>query len=376
MTQLRKFLFWSCLIGIDCFIAFAIGEIWIRSFIPVMNICYDSDPEIGVRFCPNQKTFGYVEKGYSNIFITNSYGFHDIERSIQKASNKYRIAVVGDSLIQGKGVQIEETIPSQLEMILNSIPLSIRFEVMNMAPADDSTSVQILMYEKVVRNFKPDLVICYFMDDFADNIIETHPRSYSAYHVINKKGELEYIAPIPHDTSGPWEQFKKKSRLYRLVANKMLESKNYNNLKELFDRSVFYVKSNLMSNKKKINYDGHEDFRKRICIDKSWPLTLRLIEYFAQIVKADRSEFILVDGKIFHDRNVGTRYKNLDLEKFCDGKSINYLPAYNELDAMSGNNFNNNFFKDFHPKPLGNHKLAEFLAEGIIRINGLQQVTE
>jgi len=58
---------------IDCLIAFGISEGWIRLFIPVKNICYVIDDKIGVRFCPNQKTYGYVEKGYKSIFVTNNF---------------------------------------------------------------------------------------------------------------------------------------------------------------------------------------------------------------------------------------------------------------------------------------------------------------
>ena len=357
--------FWCLFILIDLFIAGVISEAWTRLFIPVKNICWEMDEKLGIIRCPNQRTYGYVENDYSNILITNSHGFHDIERNKVKDPGTYRIHVYGDSIIAGEGVQIKDTIPSLLEIHLNSEDFPYKFEVFNMSSVD-STNAELITYEKIGAGYYPDLVVCYFMDDFDDNIIDTHSKVYYPYYELDEGGELVYIPPVLKDTSTLWERFKKSSSLYRLLANKLLESKLYHNMTELGEKLLYYSRKLIESG------DAIEDpseWRRKILIQKSWPLTLRVIELFRDEVEKNGSKFVLVDGKIFNDLNVGTVYSNKDLEAFCKQKNINYIPVYDLHDKlMFSSNKSEYFFKDNHPTHLGNKELSLVLAEGIRKI--------
>jgi hypothetical protein len=364
LTKLRfkNFSFWKCFLVIDILIALLLSEIWIRSFIPVKNICYITDDEIGVRFCPNQETYGYVEKGYSNVFKTNSLGFHDIERTPDKKKSVYRIHVYGDSMIQGFCVKMDETIPALLESLLNEKNLPVKFEVMNMAPGDDSVACQIRTYQTIGQKFKPDLVISYFMDDFPDNLIEIHHRTSSPYYELDKNGKLIFSPPIPKDHSSLWERFKKASMLYRLYANKFLASKFYYNLVEKKNTIYAYYKSFTDSGSQS-EAKNYEEIRKEICIKKGWPLTLKLIEHFKQLVEANGTRFILVDGKAFEEMYVAPEYVNNDLETFCQNSNIDYIPAYIPYEKLDDpSNGGKYFFKDHHLKATGNKIVCTYLA--------------
>lgn len=335
-------------------------------FVPVKNICYEIDKDIGVRFCPNQTTYGYVETNYNNIMKTNSLGFHDIERSVEKEHGTIRVQIYGDSFVQGYGVQINNTIAGQVESALNAAGSSTRFEVMNMAPGDDGTSAQFLTYEKIGRRFNPDVVICYFMDDFPDNTIKIHGRGYSAYHRVDTNGELVVAPPLPKDTSTPVEQFKANSRLYRLVANKILESKIYNETIHLKNSLVHAVKETVGTSHAGASGGSYADERKRICVEESWPLTLRLIQRFRDSVEKDGGLFILIDGEPFYDVNVGTVYSNLDFEDFCLENNISYIPAYRKYAELRSNpDAGRYFFRDHHMKPMGYWEMSAVLARDI-----------
>jgi len=356
---------WIIFIVIDILIAVGISEVWIRLFIPAKNICYVSDPKIGPRFCPNQKTYGYVEKGYSNVLMTNGLGFHDYERAAEKLNNTYRIQIYGDSMIQGYCVPRESTIPILMERYLNSQGLPVKFEVFNMAPGDDGTSAQIMTYKEIGRSFKPDLVIGYFMDDFPDNVMQIHGRTYSPYYKIDQNGELVYIPPIPKDTSTLWERFKQTSSFYRLLANKFLESKFYFQVVRFEKNLISYVRGIGSSNPDGLGKD-YETTRKEICIKEGWPLTLRLIKHFKEEVEESGSQFVLVDGEEFYDVNVGSVYANRDLAEYCLKNGISYIPGYERYAQLkSVVNPQKYFFKDHHLTALGNEEVARFVGQKI-----------
>ena len=361
----RKALFTFLFLCFDLLFAGGIAELWTRNFIAVRNICYETDETIGVRFCPNQRTYGYVEKRYQNILETNSWGFHDRERRIEKDPGTFRIQVYGDSMIQGYCVPTQETIPSLIEKFLEEQSPSKRIEVANLAPGEDGTSSQFLTYQKIGKQFSPDLVILYFMDDFADNMIQLHRREFSPYHKLTADGELVLIPPIPKDFSKLWERFKKASRLYRLMANKVLESKVYNNMKEL-SNEIGHSLHAWSASTKTGEKEGYLDRWREICINESWPMTLRLISYFRDQVEARGGKFLLVDGQEFSDKTVGMRYKNKDLEEFCRRSGIAYVPAYIPYAGIRNSKEREKFlFLDNHMKVPGNRIMSRYLAEEI-----------
>jgi hypothetical protein len=61
----------------------------------------------------------------------NSFGFRGPETAKEKPDDVTRIAVVGDSIVFGQGVQDDETLPAALESILNRESKSPKYQVMN-----------------------------------------------------------------------------------------------------------------------------------------------------------------------------------------------------------------------------------------------------
>ncbi len=351
-------LLWTIFLFVDLFIAAGITEVWIRAFIPVKNICYYHDPVLGDMFCPNQETYGYVEKGYANVFINNSLGFHDIERSKEKKSGTTRIHIYGDSLTAAAGVPIDKTIPSLLESYLNKKYPDKSFEVVNMASAEDSTPAEYLTYKTIGRTFSPDIVICYFMNDFHDNIFETHYRTRSPYYGLDKEGNLFFIPPVPVDLTTPWERFKRESLLYRLMANKFLSSKLYHDIGQWQEKAALYFAKEI-SDKKSITTKVVKD-RNYYLRNKAWPVTLKLLQKFNAEVEKNGGIFILVDGYPITVETAGG-YTNKTLEEFCKKSSINYIPLYKEYLDFKHAEDEHYFLLDSHPTSLGNEKLAEEL---------------
>src|SRR5262249_4228800 len=133
--------------------------------------------------------------------------------------------------------------------------------------------------------------------------------------------------PALKETAPLWETFKKRSMFYRLLANKVLESKNYNDFLKMKNELLHTISYTVSTDKGK-EKKRHEEVRKAICINESWPLTLRLIQAFKYQVEKNGSHFILVDGQEFHNINIGTVYSNKDLEDFSKMNRINYISSY------------------------------------------------
>lgn len=358
----KKYAAWALFLLLDVMIVAGIGELWVRMFIPVKNICYYVDQQIGVRYCPNQRTYGHVQENYSNIAVTNEYGFHDVERSKQKQDGIYRIQLYGDSMIAGMGVGIEETIPWLLEAYLNAHSGERRFEVLNMAAGTDATNGQVMTYATIGKTFEADMVICHFMDDFGDNIIEISQVKHAPYFEFDADQNLTYIPPVPKETDSFIGNFKRKwCKLYRLLANKVVESRSY------YQYTVLKRKLGvILSGSTVQDQTDYDTMLNRLYVDKGWPVTLAVIEKFNEMVIHDGRTFILSDGRVF-DGHVGSVYTNTDLERFCDNKGIPYLPVYREMERLSKAPLEDYFFIDGHPTTEGNRRIAKKLGDEILQ---------
>lgn len=128
----------------------------------------EPNPVWGVWHKPNTSVT-HKKKCFQVKYTSNSFGMRDIERTIPKS--KYRIAILGDSMVEGYAVNDNETVTRVLEdeIYNNSI------EVLNFGTSGNfGTTQQFLLFKHLVRKFDPDLVILFFFNanDLVDNSLE------------------------------------------------------------------------------------------------------------------------------------------------------------------------------------------------------------
>jgi len=105
---------------------------------------------------------------------TNWLGLRDREYPVEKAGDTFRILMVGDSVIEGGGLQLEETIPAQLQAALNAMGCGRTFEVLNAGVAGYSPILEYLFVKHVGLSLHPDLVIVNFdMSDVHEDLLWT-----------------------------------------------------------------------------------------------------------------------------------------------------------------------------------------------------------
>ena len=88
----------------------------------------------------------------------NSHGFRDREFPLEKPPGTTRIAVLGDSVIWGHGIRLEDTFAKQLERLLAERAVG-RFEVLNFGVSGYSLQQEVEQFLVRARMFDPDIVI-------------------------------------------------------------------------------------------------------------------------------------------------------------------------------------------------------------------------
>jgi len=108
---------------------------------------------------------GYeLKSGFRSVahpgFRTNLQGLRGAELAIPKPAGVFRIALVGDSVVEGVGLEREEdTLPVQLERLL----AGRRIEVINAATRGYNTQAEVELFRRRVLPYEPDLVIVVFV---------------------------------------------------------------------------------------------------------------------------------------------------------------------------------------------------------------------
>jgi hypothetical protein len=83
-----------------------------------------------------------------------------------KSDNVFRIAVLGDSFTFGWGVEEDKIFVSVMRQILQEYAgKSMHVEVMNLGVPGYSTFQQVAAFEEKALEFKPDLVLVYFVEN-------------------------------------------------------------------------------------------------------------------------------------------------------------------------------------------------------------------
>jgi hypothetical protein len=120
----------------------------------------------------------------------NSHGYRDIEWKKVKPKTAYRIAILGDSFVEGRSVAHGDTVGAVLERILNEQDLKGRVaQLFNFAVSGYSTAQELLTLRHDVYGFDPDLVllVVFTGNDVAENSQAlAHPLAAQPYfHVTD-----------------------------------------------------------------------------------------------------------------------------------------------------------------------------------------------
>ncbi|MDD5594670.1 MAG: SGNH/GDSL hydrolase family protein [Candidatus Omnitrophica bacterium] len=129
---------------------------------------FQTDYTFGWDWRPGYKT---IDNKFGKLvtLTVSQQSFKDREFSLVKPPNTIRIAVVGDSIVEGVGVNNDQTSPKVLERMLNSQSNAKKFEVINAGVSDYCLAQEYFYIKKKIVNFHPDIIIVgYYLNDGRD----------------------------------------------------------------------------------------------------------------------------------------------------------------------------------------------------------------
>jgi len=121
------------------------------------------------------------------IYKTNSQGFRDREYPKIKPPNTFRVAVLGDSIIWGHNIELQDTFAKQLERILNTQGRNQSFEVLNFGVSGYSTQQEVEFYREKAKAYDPDMIIIgYCLNDHLESSVEARAFKRVSYSLFSK----------------------------------------------------------------------------------------------------------------------------------------------------------------------------------------------
>lgn len=192
-----------------------LGELAVRAFALGGGSFYQPDPVLGSWHRPNASG---SERGdcYAARVAMNAEGMRDVERVRERRADVPRIAILGDSFMEGMQVDIQEIFSQRLEAELEGLLQTPEVEVLNFGVSGYGTVQEYWTYRERVRAFHPDVVVLAFFlgNDVADNSPSLSGDSHRPHFRLAPDGELEAIPFEPYSVSPAVRWLKEHLQLY------------------------------------------------------------------------------------------------------------------------------------------------------------------
>jgi len=318
-------------------------EISSRTFFPQTTNFYQYDSDYLFSYRPGAE-YMYVRPDINVKSVFNSEGLRDNERDYYKKSNKPRILFLGDSMVAGLEVKLNDTFVKLIETKLRG-----KFEVLSAGVSGWSTEQQLLFLEKKGLEYKPDVVILayYVGNDQIDNVVRQIFTYDSKELSVNQKR--------------PLSETRVRSLFYFFTSYSHAFNFFFWHLKDLFKQSETKYSDPF------VEYIKNEDTKER---DYSWNKTFALLDRMNEDLTAKNISFVLltIPDRLQVDINLRKKAELKENELVLDKpqqKLINYATSrkikYVDLLPPLKSNFSNSLYykEDIHWLEPGHSLVAE-----------------
>ena len=169
------------------------------------------DPRFGISLIPNKRV-PHHRGCFQGEVATNEWGMRDRNRTRENPDHHLRIALLGDSVIEGVHVKPDEVMNIRMEGLLNSKGYR-NAEVLNFGVEGIGTTQELMIYKERVRQFQPDIVVLLFVyNDVMNNSSVIEPKAYgihtwyAPYYNLGPNGELVFV-PVQRRVLGGLRAF-------------------------------------------------------------------------------------------------------------------------------------------------------------------------
>lgn len=158
-------------LGLACGLAVAELSVRVAGIAPEIVLVQEgrfrlsSNPRLGYEPVPHYDHHGGLDSFHDYVGRSNSLGFRDRERAVEKPPGVFRILVLGDSIAAGQAVrEAADVFPARLEAGLAAA--GVAAEVINFAVTGYDTRQEVALLEDRGLRFAPDLVLlAYCLND-------------------------------------------------------------------------------------------------------------------------------------------------------------------------------------------------------------------
>ena len=192
-----------------------IGEVLVRTLTDVRQPLLLVDASVGRHYIPDFDGSLYSGESDRDIAVSfNRHGLRFDDVPFEKPAGTRRLVLIGDSLIAGLEVNVEDTACAQLEDMLEEAHPGERWEVLNFGISGSSTGQEYLLYKEIASKYDPDIVLCAFFvgNDFGGNSTRLSSLNY-IYFDVDGAGVLTQV-PFPSPRLQFNEYLNRYSRLY------------------------------------------------------------------------------------------------------------------------------------------------------------------
>jgi hypothetical protein len=205
----------------------------------------DVHPNVGFWHLPN-KQITWRSEGYSQS-TTSSDGLRDVDFPVQKPAGVKRIAVTGDSMVEGYQVSNDQTFVKLLADRLKKD--GVQAEGMNFGMSGFSTVQALYLFKEKMARYQPDvLVLAYHVGDNEKNQYAPATGGFMPRpHALLENGVLKtdwqgydiWWNGSMHQQYDAYRWLRANSRLWGLLTKvdlQLADAKWYSTIKKMFER--------------------------------------------------------------------------------------------------------------------------------------------
>lgn len=248
------------------------------------------DPVFGDSLVPNTRVV-HRRGCFQGLVDINQWGFRDRERTLTKNPGEFRIALIGDSVVEAVQVKPDEVMNVQMEKLLQEKGYK-NVEVLAFGIGGIGTTQEMMLYEQKVRQFHPDLVLLLMSDnDIMNNSSTLQPESYgihtwyAPYNDLGANGQLVFRPVEKRRLNGPASFLERHSYLYYYLERVWSQ----------FDIPLY--KWHGMG----VFYGSFSDDPLDPDWQKAWSITTKVLQRFDQEVTRDGAHLVVFAWPIFSD---------------------------------------------------------------------------
>ena len=331
----------------------------------------EPDREVGWKQLPNHEWTWTGAYWYARDFRvdvkTNSHGFRDRERTLEKPADHVRIAVLGDSFVEAAQVPMEKTATALLEDALNQDPgPGSAHEVLNFGISNYGVGQYLLVYEAYASHFDPDRVVVFVARFHFDRTVKRHtPGAYAS----TRDRSLRVRPTFRLEDDVLVREAAADFATYQKLHGQQIAS---HGRQSLIPPQPFW--SSLAEWNPRLPLAGLQAKLKRRDADSSawippeapdavFLLNLRILRELKERVEASGARLDVIDAFEYFASGPKTRWESGLLRSFCAEHGIGYRSVATPLLRANASGVATRWTYDGHFNVAGNRILAETLYE-------------